>query len=129
MAINTSVNTFLKQESSRLGLNLSASDRVEIIVTLGDFEQCISPNSQVNCHLFQVNCDPLSRTGLLQIGDDVAGASDTWSRVVRTINQFASEAWANEPGTFADLDLLKVGQGGLTRIEVITQFTFWAAAK
>lgn len=66
---------------------------------------------------------------LWRIGDDVAAASDTWNRVVRTINQFASEAWANEPGTFVDLDLLEVGQGGLSRIEVITQFTFWAAAK
>ncbi|KAG0143324.1 hypothetical protein CROQUDRAFT_661389 [Cronartium quercuum f. sp. fusiforme G11] len=64
-----------------------------------------------------------------RLGDDTSGKLHPWYYILRTINQFAAASWANEPGTFADLDLLELGHLESTISEQITQFSFWAAAK
>jgi hypothetical protein len=55
--------------------------------------------------------------------------SDGWSSLIRIINEVVPITQFAAPGGWNDLDLLEVGNSGLTFAEQQTQFAFWAAAK
>ncbi|KAI3618004.1 glycoside hydrolase family 27 protein [Moniliophthora roreri] len=57
------------------------------------------------------------------------GPPATWASVFRILNQVVPITGFAEPGGFNDLDMLYVGNSGLTPAEQQTHFAFWAAAK
>ncbi|KAI8457510.1 glycoside hydrolase superfamily [Phakopsora pachyrhizi] len=62
-----------------------------------------------------------------RMGPDV-DTVDSWTDVVRTINQFTTFSKFVQPGSFVDLDVLLMGRA-LTSNEAVTQFSFWCLAK
>ncbi|KAK7462465.1 hypothetical protein VKT23_008066 [Stygiomarasmius scandens] len=61
-----------------------------------------------------------------RMSNDIA---DSWDHVFRIINQVVPITQFAGPGGFNDLDLLEVGNNGLTLAEQQTHFAFWAAVK
>ncbi|QRV83253.1 hypothetical protein RhiJN_11269 [Ceratobasidium sp. AG-Ba] len=54
---------------------------------------------------------------------------DSWPHVVRIINEVVPITGFGGPGGWNDLDMLEVGNSGMTFAEQQTHFAFWAAAK
>jgi alpha-galactosidase len=63
-----------------------------------------------------------------RIANDI-GPPASWDNLFRIINQLVPITGFAGPGAFNDLDLLEVGNSGLTVAEQQTHFAFWAAAK
>ncbi|KAJ7464702.1 glycoside hydrolase family 27 protein [Mycena galericulata] len=63
-----------------------------------------------------------------RIANDI-GPPPSWDNLFRIINQLVPITQFAGPGGFNDLDLLEVGNSGLTANEQQTHFAFWAAAK
>ncbi|KAG6898423.1 hypothetical protein C0992_004134 [Termitomyces sp. T32_za158] len=57
------------------------------------------------------------------------GPPASWDNLFRIINQVVPITQFAGPGAWNDLDLLEVGNTGLTAAEQQTHFAFWAAAK
>ncbi|KJA23230.1 carbohydrate-binding module family 35 protein [Hypholoma sublateritium FD-334 SS-4] len=63
-----------------------------------------------------------------RISNDI-GPPASWDNLFRIINQLVPITQFAHPGAWNDLDLLEVGNAGLTAAEQQTHFAFWAAAK
>ncbi|KAF5380703.1 hypothetical protein D9757_007017 [Collybiopsis confluens] len=63
-----------------------------------------------------------------RISNDI-GPPASWDNLFRIINQLVPITGFAGPGGFNDLDMLEVGNTGLTTAEQQTHFAFWAAAK
>jgi len=63
-----------------------------------------------------------------RMSNDIAPPTN-WDSVVRIINQVVPITGFAKPGAWNDLDMLIVGNSGLTTAEAQTHFAFWAAAK
>lgn len=63
-----------------------------------------------------------------RISNDI-GPPASWDNLFRIINQIVPITQFAGPGGFNDLDMLEVGNTGLTATEQQTHFAFWAAAK
>ncbi|KAF9066478.1 glycoside hydrolase family 27 protein [Rhodocollybia butyracea] len=63
-----------------------------------------------------------------RIANDI-GPPPSWANLFRIINQLVPITGFAGPGGWNDLDLLEVGNDGLTMAEQQTHFAFWAAAK
>ncbi|KDR82964.1 hypothetical protein GALMADRAFT_134486 [Galerina marginata CBS 339.88] len=63
-----------------------------------------------------------------RIANDV-GPPASWANLQRVINQLVPVTQFAQPGAWNDLDMLEVGNTGLTDAEQQTHFAFWAAAK
>ncbi|KAJ7643727.1 glycoside hydrolase superfamily [Roridomyces roridus] len=63
-----------------------------------------------------------------RIANDI-GPPASWDNLFRIINQLVPITQFAGPGGFNDLDLLEVGNTGLTAAEQQTHSAFWAAAK
>ncbi|KAL0959822.1 hypothetical protein HGRIS_011501 [Hohenbuehelia grisea] len=63
-----------------------------------------------------------------RISNDI-GPPASWDNLFRIINQLVPLTGFAGPGAFNDLDMLEVGNAGLTVVEQQTHFAFWAAAK
>ncbi|KAJ6508283.1 glycoside hydrolase family 27 protein [Mycena sanguinolenta] len=63
-----------------------------------------------------------------RISNDI-GPPASWDNLFRIINQLVPITQFAGPGGFNDLDMLEVGNSGLTADEQQTHFAFWAAAK
>ncbi|CAE6454972.1 unnamed protein product [Rhizoctonia solani] len=61
-----------------------------------------------------------------RMSNDIA---DGWDHVVRIINEVFPITGFARPGAWNDLDMLEVGNKGMTIEEQKTHFAFWAAAK
>ncbi|KAG6831027.1 hypothetical protein H0H87_006516 [Tephrocybe sp. NHM501043] len=57
------------------------------------------------------------------------GPPASWGNLFRIINQLVPITQFTGPGAWNDLDMLEVGNSGLTTVEQQTHFAFWAAAK
>ena len=57
------------------------------------------------------------------------GPPPSFASLQRIINQLAPITQFARPGAWNDLDLLEVGDEGLTQAEWKMHFSFWAAAK
>ncbi|KAJ7490446.1 glycoside hydrolase family 27 protein [Mycena latifolia] len=63
-----------------------------------------------------------------RISNDI-GPPASWDNLFRIINQLVPITQFAGPGGFNDLDMLEVGNSGLTAAEQQTHFAFWAAVK
>uniref|UniRef100_A0A8H8CHG9 Alpha-galactosidase n=1 Tax=Psilocybe cubensis TaxID=181762 RepID=A0A8H8CHG9_PSICU len=63
-----------------------------------------------------------------RISNDI-GPPASWDNLFRIINQLVPISQFARPGAWNDLDMLEVGNSGLTAAEQQTHFAFWAAAK
>ncbi|KAJ7069414.1 glycoside hydrolase family 27 protein [Mycena amicta] len=63
-----------------------------------------------------------------RISNDI-GPPASWDNLFRIINQVVPITQFAGPGGFNDLDMLEVGNSGLTATEQQTHFAFWAAVK
>ncbi|KZT18611.1 carbohydrate-binding module family 35 protein [Neolentinus lepideus HHB14362 ss-1] len=63
-----------------------------------------------------------------RISNDV-GPPNSWANIVRIINQVVPVTGFAGPGAWNDLDLLEVGNTGLSVAEQQSHFAFWAAVK
>ncbi|KAK7048717.1 alpha-galactosidase [Favolaschia claudopus] len=63
-----------------------------------------------------------------RISNDI-GPPNSWDNIFRIMNQVVPITGFAAPGGFNDLDMLEVGNSGLTTAEQQTHFAFWAAAK
>ncbi|KAF5377813.1 hypothetical protein D9615_006674 [Tricholomella constricta] len=63
-----------------------------------------------------------------RISNDI-GPPASWDNLFRIINQVVPITQFAGPGAWNDLDMLEVGNSGLTVAEQQTHFAFWAAAK
>ncbi|KAJ7701385.1 glycoside hydrolase family 27 protein [Mycena rosella] len=63
-----------------------------------------------------------------RISNDI-GPPASWDNLFRIINQVVPITQFAGPGGFNDLDMLEVGNSGLTADEQQTHFAFWAAVK
>ncbi|KAF8593963.1 glycoside hydrolase [Ceratobasidium sp. AG-I] len=61
-----------------------------------------------------------------RMSNDIA---DSWAHVVRIINEVFPITGFAGPGGWNDLDILEVGNSGMTLAEQQTHFAFWAATK
>jgi len=61
-----------------------------------------------------------------RMSNDIA---DSWADVVRIINEVVPITGFAGPGGWNDMDILEVGNSGMTLAEQQTHFAFWAAAK
>ncbi|KAG9127290.1 hypothetical protein FRC07_014997 [Ceratobasidium sp. 392] len=61
-----------------------------------------------------------------RMSNDIA---DSWAHVVRIINEVVPITGFAGPGGWNDLDILEVGNSGMTLAEQQTHFAFWAAVK
>lgn len=57
------------------------------------------------------------------------GPPPSWDNLFRILNELVPSTGFAGPGGWNDLDLLEVGNVGLTMVEQQTHFAFWAAAK
>ncbi|KNZ73148.1 putative alpha-galactosidase D [Termitomyces sp. J132] len=69
-----------------------------------------------------------ARLELWRISNDI-GPPASWDNLFRIINQVVPITQFAGPGAWNDLDLLEVGNSGLSTAEQQTHFAFWAAAK
>ncbi|KAJ7274098.1 glycoside hydrolase family 27 protein [Mycena rebaudengoi] len=63
-----------------------------------------------------------------RISNDI-GPPASWDNLFRIMNQVVPVTQFAGPGAFNDLDMLEVGNTGLTATEQQTHFAFWAAVK
>ncbi|KAH7927009.1 glycoside hydrolase [Leucogyrophana mollusca] len=63
-----------------------------------------------------------------RISNDI-GPPPSWDNIFRILNQLVPVSGFAGPGAWNDLDLLEVGNVGLTVAEQESHFAFWAAAK
>lgn len=63
-----------------------------------------------------------------RISNDI-GPPASWDNLFRIINQVVPITQFASPGGWNDMDMLEVGNSGLTAAEQQTHFAFWAAAK
>lgn len=63
-----------------------------------------------------------------RISNDI-GPPVNWDQLIRIINQVVPITQFAQPGGWNDLDMLEVGNSGLTFAEQQTHFAFWAAVK
>lgn len=63
-----------------------------------------------------------------RISNDI-GPPNSWDNVLRIINQVVPITGFAGPGAWNDLDLLEVGNAGMTVPEQKSHFSFWAAVK
>ena len=54
---------------------------------------------------------------------------DNWASVTRILSDAAAVAQFSKPGYFGDMDILEIGNGGLSPAEEKTMFTLWSAIK
>lgn len=54
---------------------------------------------------------------------------DNWPSIIRVLGDAALVVNASRPGFFADLDILEIGNGGLTPTEERAVFSLWCAVK
>jgi len=73
---------------------------------------------------------PHVRTALLRsFSSNDIGPPPSWDNLFRIINQVVPITQFAGPGGWNDLDMLEVGNEGLTLPEQQTHFAFWAAVK
>ena len=64
----------------------------------------------------------------MELSNDI-GPPPSFANLKRIINQLVPITQFTGPGAWNDLDLLEVGNDGLTQVEWAMHFAFWAAAK
>lgn len=76
-----------------------------------------------------VPCSPADASGVAHLRRAAGDVRDNWAAIVRVLDAAADVVNVSRPGFFADLDILEIGNGGLTLPEERAVFSLWCAVK
>lgn len=74
-------------------------------------------------------CSPPDAGAIANLRRAAGDAKDNWSSMVRILSEAQLVVNVSRPGFFADLDILEIGNGGLTAVEERAVFTMWSILK
>jgi alpha-galactosidase len=74
-------------------------------------------------------CSPADAGTIANLRRCAGDARDSWSSVMEIVEEAAQVVQFTRPGFFADMDILEIGNGGLTVVEEQTEMTLWCALK
>jgi len=74
-------------------------------------------------------CSPFDASAVSNFRRAAGDAQDSWSSMLRILDYAAQVTPFSKPGFFADLDILEIGNGGLTEPEEKAVMSLWCAAK
>lgn len=75
------------------------------------------------------DCSPPDASGFSNLRRAAGDAKDNFDSMLRILEYAAPVVQYSRPGYFADLDILEIGNGGLTAVEERSVFTLWCALK
>lgn len=81
------------------------------------------------CGRFGQECSPSDASSIANLRRAAGDVHDNWDSILRVLEKAADVVNASKPGFFADLDILEIGNGGLTQTEERSVFTLWCATK
>lgn len=88
-----------------------------------------SPSAPPPSPPHQQSCSPADASAVANLRRSSGDIKDNWDSVVRILSDVAAVARYSKPGYFADMDILEIGNGGLTPAEEMTMFTMWTVVK
>ena len=74
-------------------------------------------------------CSPPDAAAVANLRRCAGDAQDSWSSLMKIVDEAAEVVKFTRPGFFADMDILEIGNGGLTEVEERTEMTLWCALK
>jgi alpha-galactosidase len=74
-------------------------------------------------------CSPPDASAISNLRRCAGDARDSWVSMLKILEEAAAVVQHSRPGFFADLDILEIGNGGLTAVEERTEMTLWCALK
>lgn len=74
-------------------------------------------------------CSPADASSIAHLRRAAGDVRDTWPSILSVLESAAAVVNASRPGFFADLDILEIGNGGLTPTEERAVFALWCAVK
>jgi hypothetical protein len=77
------------------------------------------------CGRVDQTCSPADSSSIANLRRTSGDVQDNWKSVVRIVNEAAAVANLSKPGFFGDMDILEIGNGGLSQAEEETMFTMW----
>lgn len=77
----------------------------------------------------QAQCSPFNASKVANLRRTSGDVHDNWASMLRVFNDAAAVANLSKPGYFADMDILEIGNGGLTAAEERAAFSVYCAVK
>eukprot|EP00035_Acanthoeca_spectabilis_P011041 m.194504 g.194504 ORF g.194504 m.194504 type:complete len:414 (+) comp15210_c0_seq2:1375-2616(+) len=74
-------------------------------------------------------CSPPDASSIAHLRRAAGDVRDNWPSIIRVLGDASLVVNASRPGFFADLDILEIGNGGLTPTEERAVFSLWCAVK
>mmetsp|Transcript_17686 Transcript_17686/g.46163 ORF Transcript_17686/g.46163 Transcript_17686/m.46163 type:complete len:437 (+) Transcript_17686:44-1354(+) len=74
-------------------------------------------------------CSPPDASAVAHMRRAAGDVHDNWPSILRVLESAAAVVNTSKPGFFADLDILEIGNGGLTQVEERAVFSLWCAVK
>ena len=74
-------------------------------------------------------CSPPDASAFSNLRRAAGDARDSWGSLLKILEEAAAVAVHSRPGYFADMDILEIGNGGLSEVEERTEMTLWCALK
>ena len=74
-------------------------------------------------------CSPPDASAVSNFRRAAGDAADHWTSMLKILDYAAAVVQHSKPGFFADLDILEIGNGGLTDAEERSVMSLWCAAK
>jgi alpha-galactosidase len=74
-------------------------------------------------------CSPVDASAISNLRRCAGDARDNWGSMMKVLEEAAAVVQYSRPGFFADMDILEIGNGGLTVVEERTVMTLWCALK
>ena len=74
-------------------------------------------------------CSPSNSSAVANLRRVAGDAQDTWGSMLKILDYAASVANLSKPGFFGDMDILEIGNGGLSEDEERSVMALWCAAK
>eukprot|EP01043_Picozoa_sp_COSAG02_P038586 COSAG02_NODE_2986_length_7614_cov_78.950632_4_plen_346_part_00 len=74
-------------------------------------------------------CSPPDASAISNLRRCAGDAKDNWGSMMKVIEEAAGVVQYSRPGFFADMDILEIGNGGLTVVEERTVMTLWCVLK
>ena len=133
---------FVKSDSCYTGsADYAPADGAKCWATYQKFAAALNASGRSMVHSIKGPCGKQAvaqPTGVCSPGDSSAVANlrrvagdvqDTWGSMLKVLDFAASVANVSKPGYFGDLDMLEIGNGGLSEDEERSVMALWCAAK
>jgi len=131
---------FVKSDSCFTGANASSqpADGPRCLAAYERFAAALNHTGRPMVHSVKGPCgraaalqacspgDASAIANMRRVGGDV---KDDWPSMLRVLDDAAALANTSRPGFFADLDILEIGNGGLSPAEERSVFSLWCAVK